>query len=141
MTDKIWKVYQNIYNNTITEHSDDTKNYEIVISNELVDNALFYLKEKSNISIYPAKSYIVAIIYATMINKIYGDDIYEVLNDPDLFLGQDPHYRTYSEDSSTYDQIFSKLKDMDNWLEMGWSPKTVEYFYLECTAEGIEKII
>ena len=136
---KEWKIYQQLYNSLITEHSDASDLQPTVISDELVENALSYVMRKDEAAIYPAKSYIVAIIYATKLSEVYGEDFYEVLNDPDLFCGQDLYFKTYDEDPDTYDQIIERLKSIDGWLSGGWAPFTVNYFYLECTEEGVNR--
>jgi hypothetical protein len=137
---KEWKMWQQVYNSLVTDHSDDRKYHKLEYSSEKVENAFFYLNEKADYGIYPAKSRIIAIIYATMLEKVYGEDFYEVLNDPDLLYGQDDFFVPYLEDMDTYDAIIERLKTMPDWLEMGWAPKTVEYFYLECTQKGVESI-
>lgn len=137
---KKYKECQRIYNNLVKDHPDDFKNMEFVEKEELVENALHYFKEATFPLIYPAKSYAVAIIYAYKLNEIYGIDKYLVLNDPDLFLGQDPYFVPYSDNPKVYDEIMTRLEDMPNWIESGWAPQTVEYCLLECTEEGIDSI-
>lgn len=137
---KEWKTWQQIYNSLVTDHSDAGFKHKRVMEVEKVENALFYIREQADYGIYPAKSYMVAIIYATMLEKVYGEDFYEVLNDPDLLFGQDDFFEPYDQDPVTYDAIIERLKEYPNWLEMGWAPKTVEYFYLECTEQGVDSI-
>jgi len=129
-----------LYNQLVTDHTDAFSKMPHIVSEELVDNALRYFESKTFPLIYPAKAYSVAIIYATLIEKVYGFPVRESLDDPDLFLGQDPYFKRYSEDPDTYEQILTKLEGMANWIESGWSPQTVEYFYAECTEEGIERV-
>lgn len=137
---KEWKQWQRIYNSMVVDHSDAAHKHKRRMDPEIVENALFYLKEKADYGIYPAKSYIVAIIYATMISRHYGEDFYEVLDDPDLLYGQDEFFVPYSKDKENYDKIIARLDEMPNWLEGGWAPMTVGYFFLECTEEGMNKI-
>lgn len=137
---KEWKEYQRIYNSIVTDHTDSRYLHKREISDNKVGSALSYVKEKSDIGIYPGKSYIVAIIIATMINKVYGDDFFETLDDPELLYGQDDFFVPYNEDKVTYDSILQELRNIPNWIEGGWAPKTVEYFYLEYTQSGIDKI-
>jgi hypothetical protein len=110
------------------------------MSDDKVTAALNYVREKTDVGTYPGKSYIVAIIYATMINRVYGDDFFKLLDDPDLLYGQDDFFVPYSKDKETYDSILEQLKSIPNWIEGGWAPKTVEYFYLECTELGVNSI-
>lgn len=137
---KEWKHWQQLYNRLMRDHSDDQKSQRHVVSDEIVENALNYLQYRSEIAVYPAKSYIVAIIYATLLNKEYGEDFYDVLNDPMLLNGQDEYFVPYEEDRANYDAIIARLLEMPNWMNGGWAPQTVSYFYLECTPAGVESI-
>lgn len=135
---KEWKICQQIYNSLVVDHTDAEHLHKRVINNDIVFGAMDYISHQGDVGIYPGKSYMVAIIYATMINKVYGDDFYETLNDPDLLYGQDKCFVPYSKDPSSYDAILEKLKDIPDWINKGWAPKTVEYFHLECTQDGLE---
>lgn len=136
-----YKEFQLLYNELVTEHSDDFANMEWIEEPELVINALRYFQQQSFPLIYPAKSYAVAIIYAALIEQTYGFEIQSTLDDPDLFLGHDDFFVRYSDDPDTYDEILLRLKEIPDWLNSGWAPKTADYFRLECTAEGIEETI
>jgi hypothetical protein len=140
MSDKPYKEYQQLYQMLVTEHPDDFANMEIVEEEELVQNALKYFDHATFPLIYPAKSYAVAIIYAYKIKEVYGVPVLTTLDDPDLFLGQDPYFVPYSADKETYTDIIAHLQDRPNFLNEGWAPQTVKYFEAECTAEGIEKL-
>lgn len=136
-----YKIYQKLYNDLVQEHSDDLANTPYVISEELVDNALQYFREASFPLHYPAKSYSVAIIYATKLNELYGIPVKDVLNDEDLFMGQDEFFKPYRDDPETYDLIMERLeKEIPDWINSGWAPWTVEYCLLECTEEGLQTI-
>lgn len=137
---KEWKLYQEMYRRLITTHGDDRSNFVEQESDEIVEPALQFFRERGQVAVYPAKSYAVAIIYATMLEKVYNEDFYEVLDDPELLGGQDPTFVPYSEDPENYDAIIEGLKSIPDWLKGGWAPFTVNYFYLECTEEGIEKV-
>lgn len=137
---KEWKMWQEMYHKLVTDHSDAGHKHERKMDEDKVFGALFYLCYQSPVGIYPGKSRMVAIIYATMLSKVYGEDFYQVLNDPDLLYGQDDFFVPYDEDRETYDAIFNKLQDWPDWMECGWAPKTVEYFYLECTEKGFNQI-
>lgn len=138
--DRSYKVYQKLYNQLVINHTDDFSLMEFIEDSEIVNNALKYFKEATFPLIYPAKSYSVAIIYATLIEMEYGIPLRETLNDDDLFLGQDDFFVPYHADSITYEKIIDKLRNVPNWINSGWASKTKEYFYLECTEEGINKI-
>ncbi len=138
---KEWKHWQQLYNGMVTEHTDDRSLHKREVRPFDVEDALNYVREKSDVGIYPAKSYMVAIIYAVKINEVYGDNIIQTLNDPDLLNGQDDFFVPFSEDPENYMAILNRLPYMGNWLEGGWAPKTVEYFIAECTPKGYEDLI
>lgn len=139
---KHWKEYQKRYNEIVKTHTDDLSEMPLFISSEnIIEYALEYVTNKPPFNVYPGKSYIVAIIYATLLNKEYGINIYDSLNDPDLFLGDDPYFKIYSDEPNIYNEIIDKLDKIPNWIEKGWAPQTVKYFYAECTAEGCAKAI
>lgn len=137
---KEWKMWQEVYNRLVTDHTDARHLHKREMSEDKVNAALGYVREQSDVGVYPGKSYMVAIIYATMLEKVYNEDFYEVLDDPDLLHGQDDFFVPYSQDKETYDAIIKALEGMPNWLEGGWAPKTVGYFYLECTQAGVESV-
>ena len=62
---KEWKMYQQLYASLVTEHSDASHTQPRMISEEIVENALNYTRERPEVAVYPATSYMVAIIYAT----------------------------------------------------------------------------
>lgn len=136
-----YKEHQILYSQLVTDHQDDFDHMEWVEEEELVENALLYFKERCWPLVYPAKSYSVAVIYAILIEEHYNIPVRETLNDPDLFLGNDDFFTIYSEDPETYESILLGLKELPDWRNAGWVPKTTEYFRLECTAEGIEETI
>jgi hypothetical protein len=136
-----YKDYQLLYDEYVQEHADDFANMEIVEDPELVENALHYFKEASFPLIYPAKSYAVAIIYATKIHELYDIPVKTTLNDPDLFLGHDRYFVPYELDPHTYDAILARLETIPNWMESGWAPQSVKYCLLECTEDGVNSVL
>ncbi|MCY1348726.1 hypothetical protein D9M68_17740 [compost metagenome] len=136
-----YKDFQRLYDEFVQDHPDDFENMEIIEDPELVENALHYFKEATFPLIYPAKSYAVAIIYATKIEELYGIPIKETLNDPDLFLGHDQYFVPYELDRATYDTILERLNEMPDWINSGWAPQTVKYCLMECTQEGISTVL
>jgi len=104
-----WKIKQEIYHRLNTVHSDDLNIVNIVFTEEIVNDAVRHFREQVNQWIYPAKSYFVAICYAHWISEDYNEDFYNLLNDPMLLAGNDPYYKTYSEDPETYDNILSQI--------------------------------
>lgn len=103
-----WKIKQEIYHRLNKEYSDDLNNVDIVISHEYYD-IIKHFYDKVDQWIYPAKSYFVAICYASWISEDYGDDIFDLLKDPMLLAGNDPYFKTYDEDPDTYNRILLQI--------------------------------
>ena len=106
---KEWKYKQQLYHltNFLDDHIEE-KPY-IIQSDDLVKDIIEYFSIQSNILIYPAKSYAVAIIYAKLLEKYFNEDFYEVLNDPDLLYGNDQFFIKYSDASNIYDEVISSI--------------------------------
>jgi hypothetical protein len=120
----------------VTEHTDDESNFVNVIDANIVDNAINYFKVRSEVSIYPAKSFAVAIIYARLLVEHFNEDFYVVLDDPELLYNVDPHFVRYSQAKSEYDTILAHFGGFMNIpLDGGWVPYTVNYFKMECLGE------
>lgn len=120
-----WKIKQEIYHRLNNEYRDDLNNVDIVMSNEYND-IIRHFNEKVNQWIYPAKSYFVAVCYASWIAEDYNEDLIELLRDPMLLAGNDPYFKTYDEDPETYDKI---LRDIELPLKMnGMVPDVKEYY-------------
>lgn len=107
---KLWKVKQEIYHRLNKVHDDDLNNVDIVITNNIKEDALLYFNEDVNEWIYPSKSYVVAFCYAYWLSEDYNEDMKELLKDPNLLAGNDPYYKTYDEDPEVYDFLFEKIK-------------------------------
>lgn len=99
-----WKIKQQLYHRLNRNHPDDLKWVTIEISDDIVNNAIRYFKEKDVGWIYPAKSYMVALCYAFWIMEDYNENFYDVLNDSEL-LPLDDYFVPYREDSNTYNEI------------------------------------
>jgi hypothetical protein len=106
---KDWKLKQEIFHRLNKNYKDDLSNFEINISENVVDNAVKYFKEKDVGWIYPAKSYMVAICYSKWLKENFGGDFFEYLNDEDLLYGNDPFFKPYLQDKLTYDSILEKI--------------------------------
>lgn len=139
---KEYVMLQSIYASLVEKHEDALdEGVEILIDNtEIVENSKRYFESATFPLVYPAKSYGVAVVYAFLIERLYGYPILETLNDPDLFLGTDPYFVTYEEDPESYDAIISYVKNKKDWEVCGWVPQTIIYFNRECTQEGLDSI-
>lgn len=135
---KDWKINQMLYHASVTEHTDDPSNFETIVDEKnKVERAIWYFdKPDPNIAYYPSKSYVVALVYAALLNKYFNEDFYEVLSDPDLLYGNDPYFVPYTKDKETYDRILETLGGCDNIPLSGpLVDHTVRYFFKECLGD------
>jgi hypothetical protein len=136
-TVKNYKLKQLIYNKT-QEHDDLIVNIQHKVLDLSKEDRVSYLCQYFTDdveTVFPAKSYAVAIIYASLLNKYFGADFKEELSDPDLFLGTDKYFVPYSVDHLTYDLVidFLELNNLWNFEENDLThvSKSVEYFFKE----------
>lgn len=123
---KEWKIRQEIYHRLNREYTDDLNRVDIAFRENIVYEALRHFNERVDEWIYPAKSYFVAICYASWIAEDFNEDFYELLNDEMLLAGNDPYFMTYSKDRDTYDAI---LKDIQLPLAMTGMVPDVRGYY------------
>lgn len=126
-------VFYQLYENA--EWPDDHANFDITFcdnKSKIVDDAVGYLTKGENHLQFPGAARAVAIAAAKLIEEHFGNDFYEVLNDPNLMHGNDPHFKPYSEDKETYDAILKKTKGRINWgsYRMGLSKQLILEEYL-----------
>lgn len=126
-----WKIKQEIYHRLNTEHSDDLKNVDAIITDNIIDNAVRYFQNPHMGWVWPAKSYVVGICYAKWLSEIYGGDPIEYLNDPMLLYGNDPYFVTYTGNEYTYNEILSKINGWNFNSSAGIIPDIRHYFELE----------
>jgi hypothetical protein len=122
---KDWKARQAAFHHANKKHKDDLKDEDILYSEDIVDDVLMHFAQYVPDWIYPAKSYVVAICYAKWLEQDFGEDFYEVLDDPELLFGNDPYFVPYSEDENIYDAI---LKELDFNEDLGMVPDIYEYY-------------
>ena len=123
---KEWKIRQEIYHRLNKEYTDDLNKISVVMTENNVEQALRHFSERVNEWIYPAKSYFVAICYASWIAEDFNEDFYELLDDEMLLAGNDPYFVVYSKDRDTYDAI---LKDIRLPLAMTGMVPDVRGYY------------
>lgn len=68
---------------------------------------------------YPTKSYVVALVYATLLHRHFGENVIEALDDPDLLFGNDRWFRPYSQSKDVYDQALTELKPILDLISEG----------------------
>lgn len=131
---KEWQALQEIYHrlNNDADFRDDLNKVDIVITEDVVADAVRHFYQRVDEWIYPSKSYFVAICYAYWIHHDFGDDFYETLNDPMLLYCNDPYFVPYSSDEDTYDQIIKHLDISSNinakLPQVGMVPDVKEYY-------------
>jgi len=127
-----WKLKQEIYHRLNTEYKDDLKDVDITLVEgyNIVSQAVRHFNEKVDEWIYPSKSYFVAICYAKWLAEDYGGRPLDYLNDSDLLYGNDPYFKPYEEDPSTYVMILQHTTwDFDE--TEGMVPEVREYYDAE----------
>lgn len=127
---KEWKIKQEIYHRLNTDFSDDLNKVDIVITSNVKEDALRHFYEYVDEWIYPAKSYAVAFCYAYWISQDYGEDVYDLLNDPDLLAGNDPYFKTYEDSPEEYNYLFDNV-NLPIPME-GMVPDIRKYYEAEC---------
>ena len=130
-----WKIKQEIYHRLNKEHDDDLNDKDIIITENVVDDAVRYFNETDIGWIYPSKSYMVALCYAHWLSEDYGGSQLLYLDDPDLLYGNDPYFKPYSEDSMTYIYILQQINHWNFDQTKGMVPDVRKYYEAEC---GIE---
>jgi hypothetical protein len=125
------KLRQEIYHRLNTEYDDDLKNFKVVISDRVIDDAVKYFTNRDIGWVYPGKSYMVGICYAKWLAKEFGGDPIEYLKDSDLLYGNDPYFKSYEEDSDTYDNILDLIGNWDFDESKGLVPDVKNYFLAE----------
>lgn len=107
---KEWRIRQELYHRLNKDYTDDLNKIDVTIKENIVDEALRHFNERVDEWIYPAKSYFVAICYASWIAEDFNENIYELLDDEMLLAGNDPYFVTYSNAKNTYDAILERVQ-------------------------------
>lgn len=128
---KEWKIRQEVYHRLNRDFDDDLKDKNIVITQNIVKNAVRYFREKDIGWIYPSKSYMVAICYSKWLAKEFGGNPLDFLCDEDLLYSNDPFFISYHKDKDTYDEILKQINYWDFDENLGMVPDVKEYFLKE----------
>lgn len=132
---KDWKLKQEIYHRLNRDYTDQLTKFNIVLDQNIVDNAVKYFTTMDIGWVYPAKSYMVAICYARWISEDFDEDFYSLLDDPTLLHGNDPHFIPYNQDKKTYDRILEKVGGLQFDQSKGHCPGVREYYEEEFAYE------
>jgi hypothetical protein len=109
---KDWQIIQEMYHKLNSEHGDDLNQVDVVFrENSLLSDIRDYIKLPPEVTgwVYPAKSYVVGICYASWISTDFNEDFYDLLDDETLLFGNDQHFATYSENKEVYDKIIEEF--------------------------------
>lgn len=95
----------------------------------LADTVVSFFENGSDL-VYPAKSYYVAIVYAYLLSKYFGEDFKTALDYDDLLNHDDRYFVRYSDDKQTYNLILRRV--FDNLVQRKYDiSKTEQYFKKE----------
>lgn len=133
-----WKLYQQMHDQFVREHSDAGERFLVRHSDDIIGKAVDFFKVKEHYAYYPGKQYAVSLIYAYLVERVYGTPLREALDDPDLILNPAYPHTPYSQDPDTYEEIIRQVLVEDSLMGSGWSSYTMDYWYGECTSEGVE---
>ncbi len=128
---KEYKVRQEIYHRLNKEYDDDVKNFDVEISDYIIEDAVKYFTTRDIGWVYPGKSYMVGICYSKWLSKEFGGDPLEYLKDPELLYNNDPFFKPYEEDVDTYNAILSFIGGWDFDETIGLVPDVKGYFLKE----------
>lgn len=101
--------------------------------NVLIAHIIDYFTIPISELIYPAKSYVDAIIYAKMIEQHFDVHFYEALNDPTLRGNHDvdPFFVPYNRAKNIYDPVIEYLKDAGYRSDLPQIKRTTDHFLRE----------
>lgn len=134
-----WKVRQDVYHRTNDQNDlrdqktlDQTEISGATSGENLISDIMLHFNSDPTNLIYPAKSYFVAVLYAKLLVEHFNADFYEVLDDPELLYGNDPHFIPYTEARPVYDTVLSKIGGIEKIdLTKGQCPDVHQYFLEE----------
>ena len=126
-----WKIRQEIYHRLTPVFDDDLNTKDVNVSEDIINNAVRYFKERDIGWIYPAKSYMVGICYARWLAREFGGRPLEYLDDPELLYKNDPYFISYSAAPSTYIQILEVVGGWEFNEDAGMVPDVHRYFLEE----------
>ena len=126
--DTKYKVIQEIYHRLNPIVGDEMYNFNVEISEDIINNAVRYFVETEIGFIYPSKSYVVGICYAKWLSEKYGGRPLEYLDDQELLYNNDPYFKKYSADPASYIHILEKVGGWDFDETKGIIPDIKKYF-------------
>lgn len=124
------RILSYLKNKTFDDENLEYKYFEL--NNEQLFNIIIDFFETESRLVYPAKSYYVAIVYAWLLNKYFGEDIKVALNYDDLLNYDDQFFVKYSNNKELYDKLLDTIiEKLDKGDYNNSIKKTVGYFNKE----------
>jgi hypothetical protein len=113
-----WKLRQWVYHRTQKDQIHDWLDKKStgwiedphIEDQALIEEVLRHFRQDVADLIYPAKSYMVAIVYSKILADTFGEDLKTLLSDSDLLGGLDPWFQPYPNKKFVYDAIFEQLE-------------------------------
>jgi hypothetical protein len=109
---KDWKIRQEMYHRLNNDFKDNLDDKDVQVrEGTIIEDCVDYIQKPKDLTgwMYPAKSYVVALCYATWLSEDFDEDFLGLLNDPDLLYGNDPYFVTYDDSKDMYDTIIERL--------------------------------
>lgn len=155
-TPDVWKLYAKQYHSNF-KPLDLSNRFRIVTDKDITLGAHYYLNTDSYLSVYPGKAYAVAIVYATLLHRIYKGSVLSYLADPELLAG-DKYFEPYNDfrppynvenklyTATTYKALMFKF-DFDTIIDEAITTdkhpsvkRTIQYFFEKHTHSGQLKL-
>ena len=132
-----WKIASQVYHLINKHHTDDLNRVDITWTDDTVKWAVKHFNDYIDEWVYPAKSYFVAICYASWLSEDFDENFFELLDDKYLLADNDPHFVQYSLDVTTYENI---IKQITFPLKMTGMVPDVRKYYEDEFKIALEKI-
>jgi hypothetical protein len=129
-----WKARQTLYH-TQTKHDDVINAPSTTVTEtsteRIIQDIIDYFSVVDPPLKFPAKSFAVAIIYAKLLNQVFGVPFYDALNDPFLLYGNDYFFTPYAKAPDTYDRALASIPSDFTNISLPQVQSTVQYFKQE----------
>lgn len=125
-----WKIRQKVYHMTtgLDDLTEDLNITYLESEEDIIEKAVDYFYEDSNILYYPSKSYCVAILYAKLLEMYFNENFMNCLDDKDLLYNNDRFFVPYSSSPKIYDELLSNIPKNFVQSDTEGVKKTIEYF-------------
>lgn len=96
----------------------------------LVELIVWHFEEPVPGLVYPAKAFVVAIIYAKLLEIYFNELFHDSLNDPTLLYNNDRFFVPYSQAPGVYDAVLQRIS-LDFNTKLPQIQATINYFLEE----------